>query len=80
MPVILRIDGFRFFFYSNEGNPLEPAHIHVMKSGSEAKFWLTPCVALASDNGFHSRILRELIELTEQNHTVFLEAWNDYFS
>ena len=39
MPVILRIDGFRFFFYSNEGNPLEPAHIHVMKSGSEAKFW-----------------------------------------
>lgn len=35
MPVILRINGFRFFFYSNEGNPLEPAHIHVMKAGSE---------------------------------------------
>ncbi|WP_248843036.1 DUF4160 domain-containing protein [Comamonas thiooxydans] len=29
MPVILRYQGFKLFFYSNEGNPLEPAHIHV---------------------------------------------------
>ncbi|MBE0506660.1 MAG: DUF4160 domain-containing protein [Marinospirillum sp.] len=28
MPVILRVDGLRFFFYSNEGNPLEPVHVH----------------------------------------------------
>ncbi|WP_409988699.1 DUF4160 domain-containing protein [Cellvibrio sp.] len=40
MPVILRLNGFRFFFYSNEGNPLEPAHIHVSKDGDEAKIWL----------------------------------------
>ncbi|QNF12718.1 DUF2442 domain-containing protein [Klebsiella variicola] len=60
MPVILRINGFRFFFYSNEGNPLEPAHIHVMKAGSEAKFWLTPSVVLASNDGFNSRVLKEL--------------------
>ncbi len=28
MPVVFRYKGIRFFFYSNEGNPLEPRHIH----------------------------------------------------
>lgn len=30
------LDGYRFFFYSNERN--EPAHMHAWKGGSEAKF------------------------------------------
>ncbi|CAN5482799.1 hypothetical protein BH11BAC1_BH11BAC1_09180 [soil metagenome] len=38
MPTILLINGWRFFFYSNEGN--EPIHIHVQKAESEAKFWI----------------------------------------
>jgi Domain of unknown function (DUF4160) len=29
MPTILRINGYRFFFYSNEND--EPAHVHVEK-------------------------------------------------
>ena len=28
MPVILRHRGYRFFFFSNEGEPPEPPHIH----------------------------------------------------
>lgn len=35
MPVILRIKGYSFFFYSNEGTPLEPQHIHVRNSEAE---------------------------------------------
>lgn len=42
MPVVFRDRGFRFFFYSNEGTPREPMHIHVEKDGDEAKFWLKP--------------------------------------
>ncbi len=41
MPVILRLNGYRFFFYSNEGDHLEPAHIHVSKAGDEAKTGLS---------------------------------------
>lgn len=80
MPVILRVNGFRFFFYSNEGNPLEPAHIHVMKAGNEAKFWLVPSVTLASNDGLDARALKELAGIVEDNQMSFLEAWNDYFS
>jgi hypothetical protein len=42
MPEVFRERGFRFFFYSNEGSPREPVHIHVEKDNVEAKFWLNP--------------------------------------
>ncbi len=35
MPTVLRIDGFRFFFYSDEGS--EPPHIHAEKGDGVAK-------------------------------------------
>jgi len=35
MPTVLLINGFRFFFYSNENN--EPIHIHVTKGNAEGK-------------------------------------------
>lgn len=79
MPVILRFKGYRFFFYSNEGNPLEPAHIHVRGAEGEAKFWLVPDVSLARNDGFSARDLKELVDVVEQNSTLFVEAWNEYF-
>jgi len=36
MPTVLRVSGFRFFFYSLEGS--EPPHIHVERGDSVAKF------------------------------------------
>lgn len=80
MPVILRLNGFRFFFYSNEGDPREPAHIHVMKAGTEAKVWLEPVVKLARNDGFDSRTVKELMLVIRQYQPMLLEAWNDYFS
>jgi hypothetical protein len=47
MPVIFREGGFRFFFYSNEGDPREPMHVHVMRDRDEAKFWLYPTPHIA---------------------------------
>jgi hypothetical protein len=80
MPVILRLNGYRFFFYSNEGDPLEPAHIHVSKSGDEAKIWLEPIVALARNDGFNARDLREFLTIAVDNQAFFVEKWNEYFA
>lgn len=33
MPVALRQGGLRYYFFSNEGQPPEPAHIHVKGGG-----------------------------------------------
>jgi hypothetical protein len=38
VPTILLIRGWRFFFYTNEGN--EPVHIHCQNAEREAKYWL----------------------------------------
>ncbi|CAI1818646.1 Uncharacterised protein [Serratia ficaria] len=80
MPVIFRYKGYKFFFYSNEGDPLEPAHIHIRDADAEAKFWLTPLVQLARNDGFNAKALKELMEIVRIHNRLFLEAWNEYFS
>ena len=79
MPTIFRYDGFRFFFYSNEGGPREPAHVHVMKAGTEAKFWLRPEVEVAANAGFDARTLRLLSVVVEARRDEIERAWDDYF-
>jgi hypothetical protein len=56
VPTVLRRDGFRFSFFSDEGNPREPPHVHVSGGGNEAKIWLEPEVAVAESYGFNARI------------------------
>ena len=80
MPVILRFKGYVFFFYSNEGNPLGPAHIHVRNAESEAKFWLESDISLARNDGFNSKELKEIFVIVEAHRMQFTEAWYDYFS
>lgn len=80
MPVVLRYQGFKFFFYSNEGNPLEPPHIHVRNSDGEAKFWLSPDVQLARNDGFSARTLKEISTVVLHNKDQLERAWHDYFA
>jgi hypothetical protein len=79
MPVVLRQGGLRFFFYSNEGNPREPPHVHVEQGGCEAKFWLRPDVRLAYNDGFNARTLRELSRLVEDHRETIESAWHSFF-
>ena len=79
MPVVFRYKGFRFFFYSNEGSPREPAHVHVRAGESEAKIWLTPQVRVANSFGFDAATLRELVKAAQDNRALIERAWHDYF-
>jgi hypothetical protein len=79
MPTVFRERGFRFFFYSNEGLPREPIHIHVERDDVEAKFWLHPDVSLAYNEGYNARTLRELLGIVERNRNLIERAWNEYF-
>lgn len=79
MPTVFFERGFRFFFYSNEGSPREPVHIHVEKDNLEAKFWLNPQVHVAYNGGYSARILRELSEIIEANRGLIQRAWDEFF-
>lgn len=76
MPEVLRIHGYRFFFFSREGT--EPRHIHVEQAERYAKFWLMP-ISLAESRGFRSAELRELHNLIEQHRESFTVAWDEHF-
>ncbi|WP_423148512.1 DUF4160 domain-containing protein [Rubrolithibacter danxiaensis] len=77
MPTICYIEGFRFFFFSNEG--YEPHHIHIEKENFVCKFWLTD-VSLASNFGFRAVDLNKLSKLVMENRNLFLTKWNEYFN
>jgi hypothetical protein len=79
MPVVFRRDGFRFLFYSNEGNPREPQHIHVLRDEIDAKFWLWPDVVVAYNDGFNANTLRQLTMIVEQRRDEIARAWDDFF-
>jgi hypothetical protein len=77
MPTVLRIDGYRFFFYSNENN--EPAHIHVEKGDAEGKIWLEPLMSVAYFKSFNTREQNDILEIVEKNFQIFIQKWYEYF-
>ncbi len=79
MPLVFRQQGFRFHFYSNEGSPREPQHVHVTRNGIDAKFWLWPDVSVAYNDGFSARTLRELVEIIETRRSEIAQAWDEHF-
>ena len=79
MPVVFREAGLRFFFYSNEGIPREPRHIHVKGAGQDAKIWLEPTMAIADSYGFNSAELARILRIIADRRDLILRAWHEHF-
>jgi len=77
MPTVLRKNGFRFFFFSNEDN--EPPHIHVQYQSGTAKFWLKP-IRLASNDGLKQKDIKRAFDLIKENQKLLKEKWDEFFS
>jgi hypothetical protein len=77
MPTVLRIKGFKFWFY--EADLDEPPHIHVAKAGKEGKFWLEP-IDLARAGRFKPVELREIKRIIQDNHEFLINSWNTELS
>ncbi len=59
-PTIFREGSFRFFFFSREESRM---HVHVSHPDGEAKFWLTPALALATNAGLSATQLKDAEKL-----------------
>jgi uncharacterized protein DUF4160 len=79
VPTVFRRSGYRFFFFSNEGDPREPLHVHVRRGGNEAKFWLIPEVAVAESFGFSASELNALLRIVREERPRIVRKWNGYF-
>ena len=75
-PTVLRIGGFRFYFFSRE--EARP-HVHVQRAEGEVKFWLEPAVELANNYGLGTRRVNEAQRLVEEHFDEIRSAWNKHF-
>lgn len=77
MPTVLLINGFRFFFYSNENN--EPAHVHVIKGNADGKIWLEPFLNMAYMHRFTNAEQNNILEIVNSNYELLKKKWHEYF-
>lgn len=75
MPTIMRIDGFRFFFFSDEHSP---SHIHIEKGDGYTRIELES-IKITDSYNLNSKELKKLTKLVKQNNEKLRKAWNEYF-
>lgn len=80
MPKVFCWKGYRFHFFSNEGYPLEPVHIHVRHGPNRAKFWIEPIIRLEHNYGFSSKELNEIRKVIEDKSQLIREKWDEHFN
>ena len=78
MPQIFRIGSYTVYFWSNEGEPLEPIHVHIAEgraSSAGTKIWITSSgkTVLANNNAnIPAKVLRG-------NSTDIMQKWIEFF-
>ena len=75
MPTIFEKDGYKFFFYSNEHDPV---HVHVRHGGGEAVFEVETHVEFRESQNMKMLELRKALKLVRENRDLILEKWYEY--
>ena len=78
MPTILMINGFRFFFFSADGN--EPVHVHVKKGDGDGKIWILPQLEISYLIDFTAKEEKQIMEIITEKKDLIIEKWNEYFN
>ena len=85
MPQILRIGPYSIYFWSNEGDPLEPVHVHISEGRANAnatKVWITStgkAILCNNNSKIPDKILKRMIRMIEANSADIIEEWLDRF-
>ena len=74
LPTLLNKNGFKFFFYANEH---EPMHIHVMKGEAFAKVELDNLKVV--QNYLKPKDLKKALDIISEHQESFRRIWNEWF-
>ena len=75
-PTVLRVRGYRFYFFSREE---ERPHVHVQHATGEAKFWLAPTVEVSQNYGLSPQRLTVALRLAREHADEIRRAWKAHF-
>jgi len=76
MPKVFEIDGFRFFFYSNDHDPI---HVHVRHGGGEAVFEVEEGIELRESQNMKFAELTKARQLAVEHRALIVEKWHEHF-
>ena len=85
MPQLLRIGPYSIYFWSNEGDPLEPIHVHISKgkpTPNATKIWLTKsggCILASNGSKISKKELNELMEFISAQFFFICAKWKEAF-
>jgi predicted regulator of amino acid metabolism with ACT domain len=71
----MRIDGYRFFFFSDEHTP---KHIHVEKGDGYIRIELES-LEITDKFGVNAKEVKKIIKLVSENKNKLKGAWDEYF-
>ena len=85
MPQIIKLHGYSIYFWSNEGEPIEPIHVHVSKgspNGNSTKIWVTSegkTLICNNNSKIPKYKLKILCDLIEARSFEIISKWQEYF-
>ena len=75
MPTVFEIFGLRFFFFSDDHDPV---HVHVVKGDDEAKIAVMPEIELVYNHGLKVQDVKRALKLVKMYKEEIIAAWNEY--
>ena len=86
MPQIFKIGSFWVYFWSNEGIPLEPVHVHVSEgvpTANATKIWITrarKCFLANNNSRINPHVLQNILRIIEARHEDVVAKWMAHFN
>lgn len=75
MPTIFEIFGLRFFFFSDDHNPI---HVHVIKGDDDAKIEIEPEIKLVYNRGLKAQDVKRALNLAKMYKDEIVKVWKEY--
>lgn len=84
MPKIFSINGYNIYFWTNEGNPPEPIHVHISKKPHEnaTKVWIKSdgtCEVDDNKDKIPKHTLNDIVEVIEYSSEIIIKDWEQVF-
>jgi hypothetical protein len=85
MPQVFKVGSYWVYFWTNEGMPLEPVHVHVSEGSpteNATKIWITrsgECLLCNNNSRIPSHTLRNIMRIIAARSSDVVDKWLQYF-
>jgi len=85
MPQIFKVGAYLVFIWVNEGDPLEPIHVHISEKRPQknsTKVWITSsgkCLLANNESKIPQTALTGIMRIIETRTSEIIEKWKELF-